>query len=149
MRIPKIRASWIDPPPPNTPSGYGREEPRYLRADALGVVLHQEVPGVGENHDVAVGDLLLEAVRPGDRRIVVLLAPQHHRRDAEFRELALVLRELLEVARSVQGEPGASALDRREALPVLVDGLRLRVGGGLLHEAGEPVAVHVLDQLVD
>src|SRR3954453_5625088 len=109
MRIPKIRASWNDPPPPNTPtwSQAGLEtaqERRDLGRDALGLVLHDEVPGVVEDHEVGVRDLLGEAMRARHRRVVVLGAPEDQRRHAERGEAAPVGRELLEVARLVERE---------------------------------------------
>src|SRR5689334_20473664 len=110
MRIPKIRASWIDPPPPSTLSGYGAQEAAELGGHAPGVVLRDEVPGVVEDHELGVRDLLGEAVRRRDRRVVVLGAPQDQRRDAELRQLALVRRELLEVPGPVEREPRAPPL---------------------------------------
>src|SRR3954453_23185348 len=120
MRIPKILASWIEPPPPNTRSSYGREESRYLGRHALGRVLHDEMAGVVEHHELGVGDLLGKAMGRRHRRVVVPGAPQDQRGHPQLRELALVGRELLEVAGLVEREPRAAARRRREALVVLV-----------------------------
>src|SRR4051794_36162709 len=120
MRIPKTRASWIELPPPNTRSwSQVAQVPGDLRPDACGVVLHDEVPRVVEHDDLRVRDLLAEAVGAGHRRVVVLGAPQDQRGHAELREAALVGRELGEVSRPVEREPGLALLERRKALPVL------------------------------
>src|SRR4051794_29990935 len=109
MRIPKIFASCIDRPVPNTPLwSQPAEKARNLRADALRLVLHHEVPGAVEDDELGVGDLLVEAVGAADRRVVVAVAPQDQRRDVQRREPALVRRELLEVAGAIQGERRAA-----------------------------------------
>src|SRR3954451_21446015 len=135
MRIPKIFASWIDRPVPNTPLwSQPAEKARNLRADALGLLLHHEVPSALEDDQLGVGDLLVEAMRATDRRVLVAVAPQDQRGDVQRGEPPLVRRELLEVAGAVHGQAGAALLDRGEALVVLVDRRGVGVRRGLAHQ---------------
>src|SRR5918994_1679062 len=73
-------------------------------------------------------DLLAESVGAGDRRVLVVLPPQHQGGDAQLRELALVRCELREVAGAVQLQHPAATLLGRKALPVLVDGPPVEAG---------------------
>ena len=84
-----------------------------LAAQRSGASSQTKCPASSITTSSASGQLSLEAVRPGHRGELVLLAPEQQRRHAERGQLALVGRELLEVAGAVELELRRAGAARR------------------------------------
>ena len=122
------RHDEFDEPPPSANAGESAqratsagEEARDLLDAASRRLVEDEVPDALERDESRPGDLVAEALGSGERRELVVGAPEDQRRSADLGELALPGLELLEVHRAVEVERRALAAALLERGPVGVD----------------------------